>query len=106
MSSSYFYIFRDTPSVRQRLIGMIRVVHGTEDVHALIRRAVLSKATNSKTKHVFSKNRQVQENDQIQGDEHGEILETNMNGVWSLMMGSRLFESNFKAVEVIMRKVI
>ena len=78
--------------------AMVRVVHGTEDVHALIRKAVAPKASTSSNCQP--------ENDNNQNQEHEEVLETNVNGVWSLLLGSRMFDTGFEAIKVIPPKSI
>ena len=95
-------IYRHPPSTLQNYAAVIRVVHGTEEVHTLIRKAmlrILPKIGNS-----FN-NPEVHENDNIKENETEEHLETSVNGVWCLSVGFRLFESNFEAIKVKLAKI-
>ena len=84
---------------------MIRVVHGTEEVHSVIRRTVMYKPSNTRSRNAFHSS-ECHEQDPIIENEGEETLETNENGVWSLMIGDRLFENNFGATEVVYTKLI
>ena len=77
---------------------MVRVVHGTEDVHTLIRKAILHKPAN------HSSDTEVHEKDNNQDIEMEDVLETKINGVWCLSVGFRIFEPDFEAIKVIMVK--
>ena len=73
---------------------MVRVVHGTEDVHTIIRKAILHKPANC------SIDTEVQEKDNTQDPEKEDILETQINGVWCLSVGFRIFEPDFEGIKV------
>ena len=77
---------------------MVRVVHGTEDVHTFIRKAILRKPA------TFSTDTEVYEKDKNQEIDEEDILETKINGVWCLSVGLRIFEPDFEAIKVIIVK--
>ena len=99
------YSFRNANPVLQHLNGMIRVVHGTEDVYSVIRRTVMYKPSNTRSKNDFQSS-ECHEHGPIGENEGEETLETNENGVWSLLIGDRLFENNFEAAEVVYTTLI
>ena len=76
------------------------MVHGTEEVHSLIRQAAIPNDLNVNINNVNKSSRR-EPNDQVQEEPSGDILETSVNGVWSLFIGSRLFGKDFEAVKVI-----
>ena len=89
----YVYLifpFRNTELHHAYLLAVVRVVHGTEEVHSYIRKAVLqSKVPNISIDNV----------DQETGEMEG--IETNLNGVWTLSLGTRIFDGNFEGIKVI-----
>ena len=82
--------YRNTELDHAYLLAVVRVVHGTEEVHSHIRKAVLqSKVPNLSIDNV----------NQETGDD--ECIETNLNGVWTLSLGTRIFDGNFEGIKVI-----
>ena len=87
---SLIFPFRNTELHHAYLLAVVRVVHGTEEVHSYIRKAVLqSKVPNISIDNV----------DQETGEMEG--IETNLNGVWTLSLGTRIFDGNFEGIKVI-----
>ena len=86
---------RNIPSLAQQSVSaVVRVVHGTEDVHSVIRRVCVPEANNLSDDNVDA--------DAVNA-ESNESSETNVNGVWSLSIGSRLFDTNFEAIQVVFK---
>ena len=87
---SFIFPYRNTELDRANLLAVVRVVHGTEEVHSYIRKAVLqSKVPNISVDNVHKET----------GEE--ECIETNVNGVWTLSLGTRIFDGNFEGIKVI-----
>ena len=87
---SFIIPYRNTELHPAYLLAVVRVVHGTEEVHSYIRKAVLqSKVPNISIDNVD------QENGEMEG------IETNLNGVWTLSLGTRIFDGNFEGIKVI-----
>ena len=81
---------------QQSVSAIVQVVHGTEDVHSIIRKVCVPGTNN------LSDNKEIDKGDiDATNAENNEILETNVNGVWSLSIGYRLFDTNFEAIQVI-----
>ena len=87
---SFIFPYRNTELDRANLLAVVRVVHGTEEVHSYIRKAVLqSKVPNISVDNVHKEI----------GEE--ECIETSVNGVWTLSLGTRIFDGNFEGIKVI-----
>ena len=74
---------------------VIRVVHGTQDVHSVIRK--ICTPDQSKIDVENTKNTEDAEGNTNEMDD---ILETNVNGVWTLSIGSRPFDTHFEGIKV------
>ena len=91
-----FFVSRNISSLAQQCQStVIRVVHGTQDVHSVIRKICIP--DKSKIDVENSKNTEDTEGNI---DEIENILETNANGVWILSIGSRPFDTNFEGIKV------
>ena len=73
------------------------MVHGTEEVYSVIRTAVLTESYSETQKPRNTTHQEISDESAIPE----EILETSVNGVWSLSLDTRLFAPNFEAVKVI-----
>ena len=91
-----FFVSRNISSLAQQCQStVIRVVHGTQDVHSVIRKI----CTPDKSK-IDAEHTQNTEDTEGNTNETENVLETNANGVWTLSIGSRPFDTNFEGIKV------
>ena len=93
---NFYTIFRNLPSLAQQSLStVIKVVHGTEEVHSTIRKVCVEETSN-----VDANNPTNKENTDGDTNDNEGLLETNVNGVWTLSIGSIPFDKDFKGIKV------
>ena len=92
----FYIIFRNLPTLAQQSLSTaIKVVHGTEEVHSTIRKICVQEISDIDTSNPTNK----EDTDESTNDNEG-VSETNVNGVWTLSIGSIAFDKDFKGIKV------
>ena len=81
--------------VQNSLSTVIKVVHGTEEVHSIIRKTIVPDMSN-----IVEKNTKNNDDTEKNENDNESVLETNVNGVWTLSIGSIPFDKNFEGIKV------
>ena len=71
------------------------MVHGTEEVHSTIRKICVQETSDIDTSNPTNKEDTVENTNDNEG-----VSETNVNGVWTLSIGSIPFDKDFKGIKV------
>ena len=96
LKQNFYTIFRNLPSLAQQSLStVIKVVHGTEEVHSTIRKVCVEETSN-----VDANNPTNKENTDGNTNDNEGVSETNANGVWTLSIGSIPFDKDFKGIKV------
>ena len=93
---NFYTIFRNLPSLAQESLStVIKVVHGTEEVHSTIRKVCVQETSNIDAHNPTNK-----ENTDGNTNDNEGVSETNVNGVWTLSIGSIPFDKDFEGIKV------
>ena len=93
---NFYVIFRNLPSLAcQSLCAAIKVVHGTEEVHSTIRKVCVHEKSDIDANNPISK-----EDTDGNTNDNESASETNVNGVWTISIGSIPFDKDFRGIKV------
>ena len=89
-------IYRNLPSLaHQSLCAAIKVVHGTEEVHSTIRKICVQEKSDIDANNPINK-----EDTDGNTNDNESASETNVNGVWTISIGSIPFDKDFRGIKV------